>query len=222
MRNHGALYRYLTEALILLALAVLVALPWGCSQSPPTYSVPPVENTFTLPNGLIAYPGVKHDETEVMDAENLGLVPVTFEPLDDKNAEDLGTFGESLDDNGGIIFLDLEGEVSYFTVPDGALNKSAEIQVRVLRDESALDRRITEFHFGPKGLAFEKPAELSYRTSMKDGETLPLFWYHPEKAAWVLAARAVVVDGYATFPIEHFSDYRTTERISLGGQRRAD
>jgi len=33
------------------------------------------------------------------------------------------------------------------------------------------------------------------------------------------AAKAVVVSGYATFPIEHFSDDRTSERISLGGQR---
>jgi len=29
----------------------------------------------------------------------------------------------------------------------------------------------------------------------------------------------VVILGHATFPVLHFSDYRVTERISLGGQQ---
>jgi hypothetical protein len=33
------------------------------------------------------------------------------------------------------------------------------------------------------------------------------------------SSEAPVVKGYATFPIEHFSKYRTTEKISLGGQQ---
>jgi len=33
------------------------------------------------------------------------------------------------------------------------------------------------------------------------------------------SAQAVVAVGYVTFPVFYFSDYRTTRRVSLRGQR---
>jgi len=114
--------------------------------------------------------------------------------------------------------MDLDGEISYFTVPEQALAKSNTIVVTVLRDQNAVDRRITDFHFEPEGLVFDLPATLSYPTPLKDGEKLLLYWWDKDREAWMESAVTFVVGGYAAFPITHFSDYRIVERISLGGQ----
>ena len=54
-------FRYTIEAAVLGLLALVVVAPWGCSVAPvaPETSVAP---TFTLPNGIIAYPGTKLGE----------------------------------------------------------------------------------------------------------------------------------------------------------------
>ena len=133
--------------------------------------------------------------------------------------EEYGPFVEDINSTGGVITLTLNADTSYFIVPDAGLEKSTEIAVTVRRDLNAADARITEFDFQPEGLKFEKSAELAYRTDAKDGEKLLLYWWQARTGTWVESAEALVVNGYATFPVEHFSKYRTKEKISLGGQR---
>lgn len=207
--------RYLLEAAILCGLALAVLIPGGCGKSPLGPPMPATHNTITLPNGVLAYPGSLHSG-EAAPAIPPATVPIRME---DSTHVESGLWKDSVDELGGVITMELEGEASFLTVLPNGLDEKTEIRVAVYRDYSAVDKRITEFHFEPDGLVFNYVALLSYRTSLKDGEKLELLYWEPEKGQWELSAEAVVVGGYATFPIQHFSDYRTTERVSLGGQR---
>jgi hypothetical protein len=207
--------RYTIEAVLLSILAIAVFSPWGCSRSPLAPEQAQVVSTFTLPNGVIAHPGTKLDETELADPGTFSLGPIIQDPMD---AKEMGTFEEEIDSDGGGIQLDLDGEMSYFSVPEDALSKSTVITVDVFRDQNAVDRRITEFHFEPEGLEFDRPAVLSYHTLLKEGDKIKLYWWDKARDAWVFTAEAIVVGEYAAFPITHFSDYKIVERISLGGQ----
>ena len=220
MRKRHIERRYVLEAAILAAVALVVMSPWGCSRSPVAPGTTAIEQTFTLPNGVLARPGRLLEETEPAPADAFTAEPRLPDTAGTTGV--IGTFEDNLGSTGGTITLTLDGEESFFSVPDGALEKTMRISVTVMRDLNAADRRITSFHFEPAGLEFDKPAQLSYRSSLKEGAELELMWWDPAGEKWVFSARAVVVDGYATFPIAHFSDYRTTERVSLGGQRSAD
>lgn len=215
--------RYLAEAVVLLGLALAVFVPGGCSQTPVS-PVVPTYNTFPLPNGVIAYPG-----TLLPGSDIAAVAPFTIPiRLEDTTVKEEGIWTDSVDTGGGVIALDMTGEASYFTVAPDGLDEKTEIRVSMYRyesrfffPESTSTERITEFHFEPEGLVFKEPSQLSYQTSLKDGEKLELHYWDPDKEQWLKSADAVVVNGYATFPILHFSDYRTTERVSLGGQRGA-
>jgi hypothetical protein len=208
--------RYLIEAVLLSGLATAVLIPWGCSRSPVSPADIPTQNTFLLPNGLIAYPGT----TSSAGPDSLcGPQAVPIYRDTGSTIMEEGTWGDVIGATGGVIEMVVDGEASFFTVPAADLMEKTEISVTIYRRGDAVDKRITEFHFEPEGLAFKDPAMLSYSTILKDGEKLQLYWWDPTAEKWMSAAEAVVVGGYATFPIEHFSDYRTTERISLGGQR---
>jgi hypothetical protein len=220
MKQQRNRVRYTVEALVLFLLAIAVAMPWGCSKSPMSPELNTVGNTFELPNGMVAHPGTKLPETKEASPDDGSGVPMRAEEIS-QHIEEMGDFEADLDKSGGYIPMDIDGEESYFVVPDNALAKSEHITVTVYRDLSAVDRRATEFHFGPKGLVFERPAQLSYHSLLKDGEHLTLLWWDPDKEGWVESASTIVVGGYATFPITHFSDFRVTERISLGGQAKA-
>lgn len=220
MRKRQIERRYVLEAVVLTAVAIAVVAPWGCGRSPVGPGSTVIEQTFTLPNGVLARPGVLLDQTESVPADVVPTEPKVPDPADSTGI--IGTFQDDLGSTGGTIVLTLEGEESYFSVPDGALEKTTRIAVTVRRDLNAVDRRITRFHFEPAGLEFDKPAQLSYRSALKEGAEIELFWWDSAGDKWVSAARTIVVDGYATFPIAHFSDYVTTERVSLGGQRSSD
>jgi hypothetical protein len=170
---------------------------------------------------VIAHPGEKRPETETGTGDDFSTIPIVLDPLESE-AKLEGVFEEIIDATGGIVNMTVDEEDSYFSVPTGGLNKSTVIHIEVFRDLNNATDRVTEFNFAPKGLRFDIPATLSYRTQLVDGEKLGLFWWDPVRGKWVESAVAVVVSGYATFPIYHFSDYRTTERISLGGQRAAN
>ena len=213
-------FRYTIEAAVLGLLALVVVAPWGCSVAPvaPETSVAP---TFTLPNGIIAYPGTKLGEDTALPPGDSSTGPIYQAPME-KTVNLEGTFEESLDGTGGVVTMDVDGEVSYFVVPDGALTKTEIIRITVYRDQNVVDKRITDFHCEPEGLVFDDPAQLAFRSAMKEGSRLLLHLWDTRDQKWVEAAETVVIAGYATFPIMHFSDYRVTERISLGGQQNAD
>lgn len=206
--------RYSIEALLLCGLAVAVFVPGGCSQSPISPADTPTHNTFVLPNGLVAHPGMTVPGSQV--AGDFSTIPIRFQ---DSTVTEEGIWKDSVGTTGGVITMDVHGEQSYFSVQANSLDDKTEIRVTVYRDESAVDKRITEFHFEPEGLSFRYTSQLSYKTLLKEGEKLDLHYWDPLSGKWLHSAEAVVVNGYATFPIEHFSDYRTTERVSLGGQR---
>lgn len=210
--------RYVIEAAVLAGLTLAVLVPWGCSRSPLGPDTIPTNNTFTLPNGVVAYPGSSLPLEESPD-EPLA-VPIILDTTG-TTGEEKGTWLDSIDLEGGVIDMDVEGEKSYFFVPTSGLEEKTEIRVTMFRRPTTVDKRITEFHFEPGGLQFRAAAMLSYHTLLKDGEILQLSWWDATSGKWVLSAEAVVVGGYATFPVYHFSDYRTTERVSLGGQRAA-
>jgi hypothetical protein len=220
-RTRNSRIRYGIEGLILTALSVAVFIPWGCSRSPVAPDGTTTLGTFTLPNGIIAYPGEKRPETESGTGDEFSTIPIALDPLESE-AKLEGVYEESIDSNGGIVTMNVDEEDSYFSVPINGIRDSTVIRIEVFRDQNYATDRVTEFNFAPKGLKFSVPATLSYRTQLKEGEKLVLYWWNPAYGKWVEAAEAVVVSGYATFPIYHFSDYRTTERISLGGQRRAN
>jgi hypothetical protein len=214
------LLRYLIEATVLAGLTAAVFVPWGCSQTPLGPAAVPTHNTFTLPNGILAYPGKSLPSTPVQDS-TAQTIPIHIEP-DDPTVDpgtEKGAWTDSIGAQGGVIDMAVEGETSFFFVPVNGVLEKTEIQVRMYRRDDIADRRITEFHFSPDGLRFYNPAMLSYRTALKDGEILDLSWWDPAAQKWMQSAQAVVVAGYVTFPVFHFSDYRTTERVSLGGQR---
>lgn len=206
--------RYILEASVLLGLSFAVFVPWGCSHSPLSPDQLTL-NTFSLPNGVIAHPGTVIPGG-VQAGENPFTIPIR---LEDTAAVEEEIFKDSIGSNGGVITMDVSGEESFFTVAEEGLEEKTEIRVSIYRLEAAVDKRITEFHFEPAGLQFRYASQLSYQTLLKDGEKLELHYWDPAAGKWLKSAEAVVVDGYATFPIQHFSDYRTTERVSLGGQR---
>lgn len=219
--------RFAVEAVLLTALAVLVFMPWGCSKAPMA-PVPPARQ-LELPNGVIAQPGELLSETQ---EDTSGLL--TTRPTGD-GATATGLLGSLLNivgeilklpliekiigPLGGQILIDISGEQTYYTVPAGALLSPTKISVAVTRVENTRGDRITTFDFGPSGLLFLKPTHLAYKSALPEGSMQYLYWQDPVRKVWVLAAVAPVVNGYATFPIEHFSKYATTERgVSLGGQ----
>ncbi len=213
VRLTRARIRYLVEAVLLLGLALAVFVPGGCSHSP----VGPEQtlNTFLLPNGIIAHPGTVLPGNELaIDAPY--TIPIRVE---DTTVKEEGIWKDTIDSDGGVIAMELEGTSSFFTVAPEGLEEKTEIRVTLFRLESAVDKRITEYHFEPDGLTFRNASLLSLNTILKDGEKLELLYWDPAAGKWLKSAEAVVVNGYATFPILHFSDYRTTERVSLGGQR---
>jgi hypothetical protein len=207
--------RYIVEALVLGALAVAVLMPWGCSRSPQDAMGPGSGNTFPLPNGVIAHPGTIKSES-IWPSD-----PVySTSPLFTDSSLLVTTFDKVIGLAGGVIAMPLgDSETSYFTVVAGALLANTRITADVYREQVGVDIRHTEFHFGPDGLLFRLPALLSYKTAEVDGSILNLYWWDPTAQDWVVSAQAVVVLGYATFPVLHFSDYRVVDRISLGGQR---
>lgn len=207
--------RYIVEALVLGTLAVAILLPWGCSRSPQNTMGPSLGNTFPLPNGVIAHPGtIKSEALWPSD-------PVySTSPLLGDSSLLVTAFDQVIGLLGGVITMPLgNNETSYLTVVAGALLSNTRITADVYREQVGLDVRHTEFHFGPDGLLFRLPALLSFKTAEPDGSILNLYWWDPAAQEWVVTAQAVVVLGYATFPVLHFSDYRVVDRISLGGQR---
>lgn len=215
--------RYTIEAVVLGMLSLAVLAPWGCSSAPlaPAPGLP--GRTLELPNGVIAVPGRLLGETEPAATGTFGLAPLPY-TLDTTSTKDttgdvFGPFIEDITSGGGTIVIDMAKDTSYFTVPEEGLKTVTEIKISVIRDDNAADARITEFHFEPEGLKFDVPAQLSYASSLADGELLMLYWWDQDQGQWMKSSEAPVVKGYATFPIEHFSKYRTTEKISLGGQQ---
>jgi hypothetical protein len=227
MRAFGKKSRYKFEAATLLGLCLVVYMPWGCSKSPLAPGVPIVESTFVLPDGTIAYPGIKQPDTNPASPDSALAVPKTgqleSEDLDTSgttgNVTEIGTYAEEIDSLGGSVAMDVNDRTSYFYVPREALSERTSITIEVYRDYQRANEVVTEFHFGPKGLTFSKTAQLVFPTTNPDGETMDLLWWDEARQQWMHSAEAIVVSGYATFPVTHFSKYRTTDRISLGGQR---
>jgi hypothetical protein len=216
--------RYFIEAAILSLLGICVLAPWGCGGAPVAPVPASSALTLQLPNGVIAVPGSRLDETVPAEPGTFDLAPLPY-TLDSTTGStggklvEYGLFVEDITSTGGTITLTVDSDTSYFIVPEASLEKTTEISVRISRDLSAVDARITEFDFEPEGTLFDKSAQLAYRTELKDGEKLVLYWWEARNATWLGSAECIVVNGFATFPIDHFSKYRVKERISLGGQR---
>jgi hypothetical protein len=189
----------------------------------------PPARQLELPNGVMVQPGELLPETEEDTSGVFAARP------DSEGATATGLLDGLLRIVGGIlrlpliekligplggqILIDIGGEHTYYSVPIGALLSPTKITVAVTRIENVRGDRITTFDFGPDGLMFLKPTHLAYRSALPEGSMQYLYYHDPVRRTWVLAAVAPVVNGYATFPIEHFSKYSTTERaVSLGGQ----
>jgi hypothetical protein len=219
--------RYLLEAAFLSLLSTFVFAPWGCVTSPLAPGPASDALTLELPNGVVALPGRLLGEVDKAPPGTFELSPLPYTLdsgiiIDTKLLEEYGPFVKDITSAGGTIIMTIDEDTSYFVVPDEGLDKTTEIGITLKRDLNAADARVTEFEFQPEGLRFEKPAQLAYRTNTKDGDKLVLYWWEGRTGTWVGSAEAIVVNGYATFPIEHFSKYRTKEKISLGGQRQGN
>jgi hypothetical protein len=143
--------------------------------------------------------------------------------VDSTEKSDTNVFTQHVDSAGGEITLRIENDTSYFVVPDEALSKEELIEITVTRNDGAsetfVDPITTVYDCKPDGLVFEKYAWLSCKSSKADGGVEFLWWWDEDKGEWALHATAIVTAGYATFPIEHFSKYATTQAVvSLGGQ----
>lgn len=213
--------RHIVETLILGALAVLVLMPWGCGQN----SMGPVPlaapEPFSLPNGVVARPGELLDGTSLIDPNSPEMGPRP--EIDSTDKADTNVFTQNVDSTGGEITLRVEQDTAYFVVPDEALSKEELIEITVTRNSSVSETFVEEittvYDCKPDGLVFEKSAWLSCQSHKAEGSVEFLWWWDDDKGDWYLYATAIVTDGYATFPIEHFSKYATTQAVvSLGGQ----
>jgi len=212
MHSNRVPKRFLIEAALLAVLALTISLPWGCSREQHTTG-PTWNNTFELPNNVTAYPGTLSDEIAV------STVAPTKIPLDDPDLV-ITSVEIVVGLLGGVVTMVLsENESAFLTVPAGALLSNENIKADVSREPLGMDRRSTQFTFEPDGLVFRLPALLTIKSVEPEGTTLDLEWWDPSRNQWVQSAQAVVILGHATFPVLHFSDYRVTERISLGGQQ---
>ena len=188
--------RFLIEAVLLAGLSLTVCLPWGCSGQHNT-TAPASNNTFELPNGVIAHPG-----TFTNESASSSQVPIIY--IADDPVEPILTVEADVGALGGVVTMQV----------------TAKITADVTREAVGVDQRKTQFEFGPDGLEFRVPALLSIRSTEPEGALLDLEWWDPANELWVRTAEAVVVTGHATFPVSHFSNYRVTERVSLGGQQK--
>jgi hypothetical protein len=123
---------------------------------------------------------------------------------------------ELIDENGGIVYLDITGYASELEIPAEALNGSVQINCAAFVYNIS-SGRVYIYDFGPDGLQFGKSAILKlemaalsdYCSNPKGYLGAELWWYNPDGGEWVLREfdNDVDGDGIVEFKIDHFSRY---------------
>ncbi len=189
---------------IMLIAGLLVLFGAGCGDDPVS-----VENETLVTGGLVT--DADTDPNENFNAMSLGTREVSIADedvigdVDPSSALISPVIGGSFEyDNGSFVF----------TVPSGAVRESVVITAesrKVLRDG-----RLAYVHeFGPDGLVFDVPAEISFNPDLLGGDVkyVALYYINPDKRTWQLeSVQSATVDSKTgeravTLPVRHFSKY---------------
>lgn len=174
----------LLSSLVLLASVLVIS---GCSDNSPLQSNTPQTDSM---NRLIAsgMSGGSSEPGTVSDSE-----------LIEKDA-------------GGVIEIERESYLHLFTVPAGALDYDTEITVES-SIERVLGKDMLVFEFGPDGLVFNESAKLDVDMAELSSKAKwgKLYYFNPSNSKWEHQGSVSVVDGIASFDIDHFSKYAISD-----------
>jgi hypothetical protein len=170
----------LISSLVLLASALVIS---GCSDNSPLQ--PNLPQTDSM-NRLIMS-GMSGDSSEPETVSDSELIEK---------------------DVGGTIEIERESYLHLFTVPEGALDSDTEITVESWQEKIS-GKEMIVFDFGPDGLVFKIPAKLDFDMAELNSKAKwgKLYYFDPVKSKWEFQGSSSVVDGIASFDIDHFSKY---------------
>lgn len=193
---------------ILSTMLALTTVWFGCSKNNPLG--PDYKNLPPSPMSAASSKSSADGNSEEPAQTDLQITSVTYEG--DRVYQLLGFLG-------GTLNIPLADYYSYFYVPPAALVTSLVLSVQATEGYNRKGEKITDYDFWPDGLIFEKSAYLEYRTPGVDGTPVQLWWFNPEKNAWEMVGAGKIRNHKCTFPIDHFSNYRTWEgSVSASGQ----
>ncbi len=118
---------------------------------------------------------------------------------------------QEVNENGGVISLELDNEEIYFWVPAGALKKQVEIELWGFKFRTPFGD-VWIYDCGPDGLKFNVPMWVNHPIDRQDGQAAALIYIDESKRGNTLELEAVspVQDGHVKFRIYHFSKYAIT------------
>jgi len=115
--------------------------------------------------------------------------------------------------DGGTIYLELNGVSSQLEVPKNAVCEEADSNCFVRIDVEAIYLwtfygDIVFYDFGPDGLVFNEDCTLLLDSKLPEGTVLTLFWYNPDTRQWEVDQQGEADHkGVVEFEINHFSKY---------------
>jgi hypothetical protein len=115
-----------------------------------------------------------------------------------------GTF----DANGGTLTIHLDGEDIVFVIPEGALTETVEIEIWGQKSNTS-EGIVFIYDCSPSPYNFAKPLTVDHPLDKPDGYNAVMLYNSEESrfSPWVFEQMSTVVNGKASFSIDHFSKY---------------
>lgn len=107
---------------------------------------------------------------------------------------------------GGTVEVPLLAGPSKLVIPAGAVNSPQSITMNVVQAKVG-NCYFTEYEFGPHGLVFNKPTQLTISLPYANGTMVTLRWLNPQTGQWEVQATRAVGAGKVQFQVYHFSKY---------------
>jgi hypothetical protein len=113
---------------------------------------------------------------------------------------------------GGEIEVERGEFVHNFAVESYSIPQDTLITIRSV-NEVILGKQMIVFEFGPDGLKFSKAATLQFEMAELGvlTSTAKLYYYDSAKSKWSYVTSVGVVNGIASFDIDHFSKYAISD-----------
>ncbi len=155
--------------------------------------------------------GPDTQETPDLAKQPVGVLDTRTAVLSDLNvAVDVANIVSA--SSGGVVAIQTSSIRHEFKVP--ALGIKDDVNITICYKKEILDRKVTGvFEFGPSGLVFDSPATLEFDVAdiNPSAKLVKLHYYDPEVEDWVLQGYSRVIDGKASFLINHFSKYAISD-----------
>ncbi len=118
--------------------------------------------------------------------------------------------------NGGVIS---DSDNVKLTVPPSALKNNEEISINYLPfksdEKNETNNALASVQFGPSGTVFNKESEVTIKLDKKPvTNSLSVYCYNKKTKEWDYVTDATLNGDYASFKIQHFSDYKVEEDIN--------